>query len=82
MTVPASIPVETVSTIYLFYTRYVFGKKMELPVMCWIGLFVQRFACLEIIGLFAGGVTLCSKHMWKSFVYQRNIIPDLRQIFV
>lgn len=32
MTVPASTPVEAVSTIYLFYARYVFGK-ME-PVMC------------------------------------------------
>lgn len=32
-TVPASMLVETVSTIYLFYARYVFGK-IELPVMC------------------------------------------------
>lgn len=50
--------------------------------MCWIGLFVQCFACLEIFGRFSGSVILCSKYMWKSFVYQRNIIPAPQQIFV
>lgn len=77
-TVPASMPVETVSTIYLFYARYVFGK-IELPVMgsyisfdSWTWTVCTMF-CLSS---FSGVAILCSKHMWKSFVYQRNI-PDL-----